>query len=929
MKAPPELEQVVLARQGKRVGREIRFQCPCPEQHSHGDADPSARYHLEKEAWYCDACKRSGGWKNLCELLGVSRRPRRDSGIVALYSYTDEGGQLLFEVVRKANPKTFRQRRPDGAGGWHWSLKGIRRVLYRLPEVVAAVREGRTVYVVEGEKDADNLTKLGLIATTNAGGAGKWSDEYSKVLRGGQVVILPDNDQPGREHARKVAESLDGIAAEVRIVDLPDLSEGGDVSDWIAARGVGADTTSELSRLVEHAHVWAPGEAADKTVARSHQYFETERGLSYWRPTHDGEVAVPLTNFLARIAGEIYHDDGAEVVCSFEIAAQHRGREYRFTISASRYASLNWATEHLGPTAVVYAGSAVRDHARVAIQLLGTEIETRTFYTHLGWRQVGGQWCYLHAGGAIGRDGRVLGVETELPGQVSSYLLPEAPSAAGLIDALRASLAILGLLDDEITIPLFAAIWRSVVGACDFSLHLAGLTGAGKTELAVLAQQHFGAGMDSRNLPGTWSSTGNSLEALAFTAKDALLLVDDFAPEGPAYEVQRQHAEASRLLRAQGNRSGRGRLRPDGTLRPVKAPRGLVVSTGEDIPKAHSIRARLLVLEVPSEALDWRLLTECQAAAREGLYAQAMAGFIRWLASQYEDVQDQLRRRVAELRFLASSGDQHRRTPSTVAELAFGLELFLRFAQAAGALSEAEAQSLWERGWQALGRAADAQGEHLASADPVQRFFELLASAIASGRAHVASDGGTEPESPEVWGWRRRVAGAGTNETEEWQAAGARVGWVEAEDLYLEPDAAYRVAQEMASVDGLSVTPTTLWKRLKERGFLVCVARTRGQNRVRVTLEGSRRSVIHVRAEAVMPRKPAQASQPARSIGKPGAPGRFSWAVSGGAEEEPAQETRPEPPESADCSSSLGPIGRVGRLPHEGGTPPGQEWSEA
>jgi hypothetical protein len=229
---PPELEKAVLARGGRRSRGEISFRCPHPENHKHGDARPSATYNPTKGLWWCSVCERGGGWKVLAEALGVSVQ-RQGGEIVATYAYTDEAGRLLFETVRFANPKDFRQRRPDGRGGHVWNLKGLRRVLYRFPEVLRAVKEGRTVYVVEGEKDADNLARLGLVATTNPCGAGKWTAKYSEVLRGARVVILPDNDRPGRRHAEKVAASLHGVAAEVRVVELPDLSSGGDVFDWI------------------------------------------------------------------------------------------------------------------------------------------------------------------------------------------------------------------------------------------------------------------------------------------------------------------------------------------------------------------------------------------------------------------------------------------------------------------------------------------------------------------------------------------------------------------------------------------------------------------------------------------------------------------------------------------------------------------------
>ncbi len=154
--------------------------------------------------------------------------------ILATYDYTDERGGLLYQCVRYA-PKDFRQRRPDGAGGWQWSLNGTRRVLYRLPELLA--RSDELVFIVEGEKDADNLARLGLLATTNAGGANTWREEYAESLRGRDVVIIPDNDDAGRKHAARVAHSLQKIAARVKILELPNLPPKGDVSDWLQAGG--------------------------------------------------------------------------------------------------------------------------------------------------------------------------------------------------------------------------------------------------------------------------------------------------------------------------------------------------------------------------------------------------------------------------------------------------------------------------------------------------------------------------------------------------------------------------------------------------------------------------------------------------------------------------------------------------------------------
>src|SRR5262249_26474054 len=130
----------------------------------------------------------------------------------------------------------FPQRRPDGKGDWLWNLNGVSRVLYRLPRLLAASSE-ETVFVAEGEKDVATLERLGLLATTNPGGAGKWRPEFNETLRDRHVVILPDNDPPRETHANHVARHLPRIAASLQILRMPDLPGKGDVSDWVAAGG--------------------------------------------------------------------------------------------------------------------------------------------------------------------------------------------------------------------------------------------------------------------------------------------------------------------------------------------------------------------------------------------------------------------------------------------------------------------------------------------------------------------------------------------------------------------------------------------------------------------------------------------------------------------------------------------------------------------
>ena len=190
--------------------------------------------------------------------------------IVASYGYTDESGNLLYQVVRY-EPKDIRQRVPNG-NAWTYSLNGTRRVLYRLPELVAS---HGIVWIVEGEKDADRLATLGLVATTAPMGAGKWRPEYSDSLRGRPVIIIPDNDEPGRDHAKAVRNALHDVAASVTIFELPNLPPKGDVSDWLNA---GGDKGTLLALAQE----------AEARQTASDAYSEAQRGDAWEGPSHSG-----------------------------------------------------------------------------------------------------------------------------------------------------------------------------------------------------------------------------------------------------------------------------------------------------------------------------------------------------------------------------------------------------------------------------------------------------------------------------------------------------------------------------------------------------------------------------------------------------------------------------------------------------------------
>jgi hypothetical protein len=473
----------------------------------------------------------------------------------------------------------------------------------------------------------------------------------------------------------------------------------------------------------------------------------------------------------------------------------------------------------------------------------------------------------LHAGGALGPGGAIGGVETSLPAALAPFILPAPPSDAELRSAIRASLALLDLAPDRVTVPTLGAVWRSILGAADFSVFVYGGTGRFKTALASLLQQHFGPDFTAHSLPGSWASTANFNERLAFMAKDALLVIDDFRPGTSTDEHQRLHQDADRLLRAAANGAGRGRLKSDASLRPAHPPRALILSTAEDKPRGQSLLARSCLVEVAPGDIDPQRLTACQRDAASGLYAHATAGYIGWLAPKLDQVRAEMSGAHRVYREQMAHRGLHRRTPGIVADLFIGWERFLGFAHEAEALTHDEAEAYRARVWSALIEVARRQAVHHREANPADRFLVLPRSAIAIGWAHVARRDGGIPDNPRDWGWRAGEF-ARNHRRAEWRPRGPRVGWRDGDDLYLDIDSAYSAAQAMAGDgDGIAVGVQTLIKRLHESGQLKSIDRRREKLRVRRIISGARREVLHLPTD-LLKHSPAEENQPNRPIGE-------------------------------------------------------------
>jgi hypothetical protein len=642
---------------------------------------------------------------------------------------------------------------------------------------------------------------------------------------------------------RDVITALEQRAATEAAIAAADPETAADVAHWVRI-GEWASLVAE-----DEFDSWMEGKRKP-TVAtamkESLKYVAYENRICIEEVNREGKAVFnPICNFNARIVREVIHDDGDESVTKFVIEGTlYDGSKLpAIQVPASEFDDQKWITSQWGAGPNVYAKPGAATHLRVAIKYLSGRPPRQTVYAHTGWREIEGRWSYLTSGGAISGTGMRHDIAVELSGNLNRYALPAPAHHVGQARYVRESLGLLdGLTTDRVVFPLFAAIWRAAIGDTTTVISLNGLTGTRKSTLAALVQQHFGAGMDAEHLPGNWKSSAGSLEVIGHTTKDAVVVVDDFIPPvGPLAAAF--HDKADSLIRGAGNGSGRQRLRPDATMRQTKPVRGLILSTGETSPRGQSLQARMLQIDMRPGMLDLERLSQCQEHASAGDYAQAMASFVQWLAPQYTRIKSSLASAVNEQRDLVTRAGQHGRTPKIVADLIVGLNVFLEFAQTVGAVTREQALDYSERCQKALAEAADLQTADQASESATDKFLRLVASAIASGRAHVASPTGGEPggsECGQQWGWRLC------------HPAGSLVGWVDEDGLYLEPESSFAVACELARSmgDGFQVSRRDLNKRLEEAGLLLGFIPGR-QRTARKMLGGVRRPVLHLRPDAL------------------------------------------------------------------------------
>jgi hypothetical protein len=644
-----------------------------------------------------------------------------------------------------------------------------------------------------------------LIALT--AGTDQWGSKAEIALHGGDATV--------KQLVRLTDESAQGkmIAACVEATTLPTdliMKKFAYLSDLVFQYIMDSDDDDGPGAEPEAAYVCLPD------------------GL--WRK---GEQ---LTNFGAQIIEEITHDDGSgDLRKVFVIEATVAGVTQTCTVAAKDFAAMHWVVELLGARAIIKGEDGFKDATRETIQQCSSAVVLRNVFEHTGWRMINGERCYLHGDGGISARGLRTDVAVELSGSLSRYRLPVPAEGHDLRQAIRASLALKNVWPQHRMMPCqggayLAPLRELLEEPPDLTLYVYGPSGCFKTEGAALIQAHWGATFTRTTLPASFLATGNGLERLMFATKDAMLTVDDYFPPRNRREADALDQTAARLLRSQGNGSGRQRMRADTTMRADLPPRGVTLATAERLTDGESTNARtfLVALTHDEAALQETRTRLTRAQGTRARYAQAMSGYIQWIAHHWDHLQGSLSHRFRALRTAAADADQHARQASQIAYLHLAWEVFTQYGVTCGAITPTERQHLCQQSWTTLLPAAHQQSAALTDAKPIQRFCTLVQDGFSSKRLYLENCSGGTPMNPDHWGWisvtRRDRDG---EESTEWlrPPGGVLVGYLAPAAIYFIPDAAYRYVVQAAGAGG-SVFPVdalTLKKALAEAKLIETV----------------------------------------------------------------------------------------------------------
>jgi len=530
--------------------------------------------------------------------------------------------------------------------------------------------------------------------------------------------------------------------------------------------------------------------------------YRIDDGRIWYQKINRGKVEhVSLCNFTAKIIEEIEKDDGEEVEKLFSIEGKNcQGIPLEpVTITSSQLSSMNWVTSKWGTKAIIEAGQGNKDHIRCALQYLSENIQTKKIYVHTGWSEEKNKHIFITASGVLGTAKEI---QVELEGPLERYMLPSNPQ--NIKKAVRQSLKFLRIAPYNVTAPLWAGVYLAPLKpflSQDFVLWLYGSTGSMKSTLSALALSHFGD-FDEETLPVEWRSTANAIEKIAFLAKDVPAVIDDFAPQRTSGKAKEFENKAEHIIRAVGNRSGRGRLGSDLQFRKTHIPRGFVISTGEQLPEGQSILARMLMVEIQIADIDKEKLTEAQIN-QAAYYPHAMAEYILWIADRWDQLQEKLPKKwIEERQNIQDIKASHLRLNETFASLSVAMDTALSFVQEKGKIPQKEIKKIRNNCKEALREVVDQYSKQIRQERPTSYFLDALQELVAQKKLYLVDKKSTVSEA-------RRI--------------GDKLGWKDKNYVYLSPSVAYNNVRSFAEEEGkyFSTKRTDLGKMLKQERILI------------------------------------------------------------------------------------------------------------
>ena len=464
-----------------------------------------------------------------------------------------------------------------------------------------------------------------------------------------------------------------------------------------------------------------------------------------------------------------------------------------------------------------------------AVLRLAEDHPTIPLHRHTGWIEIDGRPVYLTAGACIGAEGAVPGPAIELGSRIGAYALPTPPTDQDQErDALRASLDLLKLAPAEVMWPLLLMTYLPPMELCaprpDFLGVLYGPSDTCKSVLAGIGLSHYSPRSLLDPFPQNFSSTRVSLETYAHGAKNALQVIDDAHPASNRREQTEIVDRFEYLARSAANGSARGRGSRSGGDRKDRPPRGFAIVTAELRFKVPSAENRSFIVALSKGQVDKTQLNEIGAKAETGVYATAMAGFIRYLAARQEAGENsEQRKRWAEIRSeLVASGCG--RSASHLAHLLLTADTLLNYAWFTGTITTEQADAMYQQARAAVVSVDTAASAGRVEIDPVTRWVELLREAFDSKQAHLESMDGSAPENATSLGWEAvgAVGGFGGVSGVDQVRRGLMLGNLsqDGQTLYLIPKATHELLNKMAGAETLGLDDRALNDRLGEAGVI-------------------------------------------------------------------------------------------------------------